>query len=246
MCQRRRLRSVPTLRFVLLRKLVGSVQVSQGRMDHYYDPPQFEVAKRYTYLVANAAIVMLYGPASPILYFIGAISLGLMLFVQKLFLTHCYRRPRVIDDAVAERAREMLSGLLLLHVLSSAMFYLVSAKDTHSDTSWAKAWPFYLSGLVYVLYVAVPFQSIMKRHKSKEDTGTAGKPWSEVERYMHKYRCVHQIDDQLFSRVTDEGWHGRPLTPAGKDHELPGYVRGFFTDMCPCPCCGAKEIAPLL
>ena len=104
--------------FVLLRKLVGSVQVSQlhtnpnpnpnpnpntntnpnpnpnpnpnqvsqGRMDHYYEPPQFNVSKRYTYLVANAAIVILYGPASPLLYFIGAASLGLMLLVQKVLL----------------------------------------------------------------------------------------------------------------------------------------------------------------
>ena len=97
--------------FVLLRKLVGSVQVSQlhtnpnpypnpypnpnqvsqGRMDHYYEPPQFNVSKRYTYLVANAAIVILYGPASPLLYFIGAASLGLMLLVQKVPLCLLWR-----------------------------------------------------------------------------------------------------------------------------------------------------------
>ena len=66
-------------------------QVSQGRMDHYYEPPQFNVSKRYTYLVANAASVILYGPASPLLYFIGAASLGLMLLVQKVPLRLLWR-----------------------------------------------------------------------------------------------------------------------------------------------------------
>ena len=58
-------------------------------MDQYYEPPQFNVSKRYTYLVANAAIVILYGPASPLLYFIGAASLGLMLLVQKVCIYVC-------------------------------------------------------------------------------------------------------------------------------------------------------------
>jgi len=233
--------------FMVLRKLVGSVQVSQGRMDQYYEPPQFNVSKRYTYLVANAAIVILYGPASPLLYFIGAASLGLMLLVQKVLLTHCYSRPRVIDDAVAERAREMLSGLLLLHVLSSAMFYLVSAKDTHSDTSYVQAWPFYAAGLVYLLYAAFPFQHLMKRNRAKEDSGTGGRRWSEVASRMVKYRCVHQCDAQLHSRVTDKGWHGRPLTGSGKEHELPPYIQGFVAELCPCGCdCGCGWAAKLL
>ena len=204
-----------------------------------------------------------------------------------MLLTHCYSRPRVIDDAVAERAREMLSGLLLLHVLSSAMFYLVSAKDTHSDTSYVQAWPFYLlwlylpclyllwratcrrgpstppalstcsthpnpnlqphskpepnqawpfyaSGLVYVFYAAFPFQWLMKRRPGKEDSGTGGRKWSEGR--MVKYRCVHQCDAQLHSRVTDKAWQGRPLTGAGKEHELPPYIQGFVAELCPCSC----------
>ena len=49
---------------------------------------------------------------------------------------------------------------------------------------------------------------------------------------MAKYRCIHQCDAQLYSRVTDRSWHGR----AGKEHELPPYLQGFVAALCPCGC----------
>ena len=240
------------LPFLIRRKMMGSVQVSQARMDFFYDPPQvnklppcpspnprlhppshpqqFEVAKRYTYLVANAAIVIMYGPASPLMYLIGAGALTLMLVVQKLLFVQVYRRPRLIDDAIAERSRELLGVVLLVHVLFSANFYLVSARDSHSEERGTHAWPLYVGCIVYLVYAIFPFDSLIKRTSQAEDWG-ATEPYENVASRMDEYRCVYTADAAMRKRIANAGIGKTEDTT----DELPGYLDGFFTALC-CPC----------
>jgi len=149
--------------YFIRRWLIGRAQVSQVKMDYYYDPPPFDVAKRYTYLVSSATIVAVFAPASPVLYFNGAFWLVMMMFVQKLLVCEVYCRPKLIDDEVAEASREYLGYLLQLHVCFSAIFYLVAGHGTHSGEDVTMAWPFYAAAATGLVYAIFPFGLLISR-----------------------------------------------------------------------------------
>jgi hypothetical protein len=57
---------------------------------------------------------MVFAPAAPILYWIGGTALLLSATIQKFMLVKVYRKPRALDDDLAERSRTFLQVCVLV------------------------------------------------------------------------------------------------------------------------------------
>ena len=104
---------------------------AQASINKAYEPPEFKFADRYAYMLKIAAMVLVFGPAAPLLYFVGGATLLFSWCMQNLMLAKVYKRPRPLDHQAAERSRACLMLLLLLHVCSSTAFYTRQAYVAH-------------------------------------------------------------------------------------------------------------------
>ena len=59
----------------------------------------------------SAATVLAFGPAAPLLYFVGGAIFLFSVALQKLMLVKLYARPVPLDEKIAERARVILQML---------------------------------------------------------------------------------------------------------------------------------------
>lgn len=122
-------------------RFLGRFSYAQSAIYSWYTPPEFRFATRYAYMLKIAAMLLVFAPAVPLLYWIGGGTLLLYWFIQNVALVKVYRRPRSLDHRLAERSRGFLLVLLLLHVCSSSAF-CASCKfypqpSLHSQTAWA-------------------------------------------------------------------------------------------------------------
>ena len=112
------------------------------------------------HMLKLVAVVMCFGPAAPVLYFIGGISLLLSVTIQKFMLLKVYARPRPLDDALAWRSRGFLQALFFLHVTMAPLFYaerfhaILAATAAAKDSSKVAALQWYPGTTLAALDVA--------------------------------------------------------------------------------------------
>ena len=82
------------LAWMLGQRLHGRRQHTQAAINLAYDPLEFRFATRYAYMLKIAAMVLVFAPAAPLLYFIGGGALLVWAAMQKLALCKIYRKPR--------------------------------------------------------------------------------------------------------------------------------------------------------
>ena len=99
-----------------LERLLSRRHTSQEAINKAFEPPEFAFAYRYASCLKIAAIVLVFAPAAPILYFVGTAVVATSFAIQKLALVKMYRRPR------AERSRTILYLLLVLKTLAACLF----------------------------------------------------------------------------------------------------------------------------
>ena len=116
-----------------LRRFRGRCCFGQRLVNSFYEPPDFRLALWYATLVKEASVVLIFGPAAPILYFIGGIALLLTWLSQRWFVLKLYRRPKDLDERITDRVTTLLDLLLLLHIACSPIFYVVQAFDSYED-----------------------------------------------------------------------------------------------------------------
>mmetsp|Transcript_19510 Transcript_19510/g.64493 ORF Transcript_19510/g.64493 Transcript_19510/m.64493 type:complete len:421 (+) Transcript_19510:216-1478(+) len=114
---------VLTLCRVVAMRALARFKRAQRSINALYEPPVWRFADRYAHMLKMAAVVLVFAPAAPILYFIGGTSLLLSAAVQKFMLIKVYARPSALDDDLAKRSRVFLQALLFLHVTMAPIFY---------------------------------------------------------------------------------------------------------------------------
>ncbi|EOD31251.1 hypothetical protein EMIHUDRAFT_456391 [Emiliania huxleyi CCMP1516] len=114
---------VVTLCRVVAMRALARFKRAQRSINALYEPPVWRFADRYAHMLKMAAVVLVFAPAAPILYFIGGTSLLLSAAVQKFMLIKVYARPSAHDDDLAKRSRVFLQALLFLHVTMAPIFY---------------------------------------------------------------------------------------------------------------------------
>ena len=180
---------------------------SQPMLDHWYAPVPMSIATCYAYMLKTAAICLVFAPAAPLLYFVASVALFAMYGAQKLALVKVLRRPPLLDDEIAERSREFLGVLLLVHTISAAYFYTAQAEVSASDVSLGQSAPLALGLLAWLVYAVVPFEALLKRAVEDEASGTYGVTWSAAVASqpgcLEEYRCpsseqdVRSIDQKI-------------------------------------------------
>ena len=115
------------LAWMLGQRLHGRRQHTQASINLAYEPLEFRFASRYAYMLKIAAMVLVFAPAAPLLYFIGGGALLVWAAMQKLALCKIYRKPRLLDEKSAMRSRHFLHFLLAVHVVASPLFYASQA-----------------------------------------------------------------------------------------------------------------------
>ena len=104
-------------------------------------------------MIKIAASVLVFAPAAPLLYLLGGTALLIGFFVEKLALVSLYRRPRAVDECVAERCRLFLIAISSLHVIMSCLFYSERAYSTGSDWTFVTMRPFTYAFALWTLYL---------------------------------------------------------------------------------------------
>jgi hypothetical protein len=141
------------LLWALVSRYLGRRSFAQSSINAYYDPPEFLFADRYAYMLKIAAMVLVFAPAVPLLYWLGGGTLLFSWYIQNLALVKIYRRPKSLDHHVAERSRSFLCVLLFLHVASSTAFYTRQAYVTGATWDAEAQLPFTLSFLFLLFYL---------------------------------------------------------------------------------------------
>ena len=180
---------------------------SQPMLDHWYAPVPMDIATCYAYMLKTAAICLVFAPAAPLLYFVASLALFAMYGAQKLALVKVFRRPPLLDDEIAERSREFLGVLLLVHSVSAAYFYTAQAEESASDVSLGQSAPLALGLLAWLVYAVVPFEALLRRAVEDEASGTNGVTWTAAVASqpgcLEEYRCpssehdVRSIDQKI-------------------------------------------------
>ena len=137
----------------MVSRLLGRRCYAQSSINAYYEPPEFLFADRYAYMLKIAAMVLVFAPAVPLLYWLGGGTLLFSWYIQNLALVKIYRRPKSLDHHVAERSRSFLCVLLFLHVASSTAFYTRQAYVTGATWDAEAQLPFTLSFLFLLFYL---------------------------------------------------------------------------------------------
>ena len=95
---------------------LAKFRMTQARMNALYAPPSFDFADRYAGLLKVAALVLVFGAAAPLLYFLGAAVLFFSFARTKYALVKMYARPKQLDASLAQTAYWFLLALLGLKV----------------------------------------------------------------------------------------------------------------------------------
>ena len=72
--------------WTLGQRFYGRRQYAQASINAAYEPLEFRFAHRYAYMLKIAAMVLVFAPAAPLLYFIGGGALLVWAAMQKLAL----------------------------------------------------------------------------------------------------------------------------------------------------------------
>jgi len=119
---------------VFNRQIKARFRHTQAEINECFEPPEFTFSDRYASCLKLAAIVLIFSPAAPLLFFIGAAVLGVSFNLQKLALVKFYKRPRAVDAKLAERSRILLVAVLWLK-WASACIFLVRQAHVASEAS---------------------------------------------------------------------------------------------------------------
>ena len=185
----------------VLRMHVGNVQSSQARTNELYEPLDYHLHDRYAVLIKYAATVLVFAPASPLLYYIAAVALFFNFWLQKFALTKLYKAPPALDEKVADRVALCLKLLLGLHVLSAPIFYARQAVVTR--TAFSMTWPFLVSILAYVTYVVLDwtwFRWLRYRNKDSDPWFAEQYGGSSFNQHLEGIRQHAPIEDYRFPR----------------------------------------------
>ena len=154
------LSEISAIGLMLLKRLLARCKSAQLSINAWFRPPEWIFADRYAHMLKLVAVVMCFGPAAPVLYFIGGISLLLSVTIQKFMLLKVYARPRPLDDALAWRSRGFLQALFFLHVTMAPLFYaerfhaILAATAVAKDSSKVAALQWYPGTTLAALDVA--------------------------------------------------------------------------------------------
>ncbi len=116
-----------TFLFVKLEHILSRRHTTQEAINKAFEPPEFAFAYRYASCLKIAAIVLVFAPAAPLLYFVGTAVVATSFAIQKLALVKMYKRPRALDASLAERSRTVLYLLLVLKTLAACLFQVRQA-----------------------------------------------------------------------------------------------------------------------
>jgi len=177
-----------------IRRAMGRLKFAQESINESYSPPEWLLADRYASMLKLVAIVVVFGPAAPVLYFIGGSALLLTYATQKLALVKFYRRPPHFDEKIARQAHGVLHLLLYLRVWSSGMFYVKQALSANSVVRDLPESPFATGLIVALVYSFFPHRLYLPRHLRHEDLLPA------EEKQYHEARETTGIDVYSFPR----------------------------------------------
>mmetsp|Transcript_18959 Transcript_18959/g.43587 ORF Transcript_18959/g.43587 Transcript_18959/m.43587 type:complete len:378 (-) Transcript_18959:325-1458(-) len=170
-----------TLVYTAARRAYGRYfTYSQARINEAYTPQEFTLGERYAALIKHAAIVLVFAPAAPILYFIGGGGMLLTAVVQKWALVKLYKRPPSLDETMAQRSHRFLHLLLFFHVTSSYLFYVRQAVVTGSTWNRSKTSPFEASFIIFCVYTLTPLHWICSRNVGREESGADDMRYQEA------------------------------------------------------------------
>ena len=147
------------------------VAVSQARLQEYYRPPTLLLGELYASVVRTYALCMYYGPMQPLCYWLGACTMLANYLCSKYALVHYYRVPPRMSDELCEGLRQVLTILLVGHVVVTIYFYANSCEGGCRSQVWT---PIVLAAVAYVLFVLVPVKwvSWLARHNVQDAEAT--------------------------------------------------------------------------
>ena len=133
------------------------VAVSQARLQEYYRPPTLLLGEMYASVVRTYALCMYYGPMQPLCYWLGACTMLANYLCSKYALLHYCRVPPRMSDELCEGLRQVLSVLLVGHIVLTFYFYTNSCQGGCRSQVWT---PLVLGAVAYVLFVLVPVKYV--------------------------------------------------------------------------------------
>ena len=133
------------------------VAVSQARLQEYYRPPTLLLGEMYASVVRTYGLCMYYGPMQPLCYWLGACTMLANYLCSKYALVHYCRVPPRMSDELCEGLRQVLSILLVGHVVVTFYFYTNSCQGGCRSQVWT---PIVLGAVAYALFVLVPVKYV--------------------------------------------------------------------------------------
>ena len=210
-------------------KLSSSGETTQRKINECYEPPEFEFADRYASSMKIAAIVLVFSPAAPLIYFLGSLVLFVSFNIQKAALVKVYKKPRALDSQIASRSRSILYGLLWAKVLAASLFQVrqafVSAHHSGVEVISTDYLPLLFSfGLLLVPVAWSWVESCCCRccrwgRAEEEEDRSTGKPL--------RYQEACDETPAFVRYEPSEAWRKEELTRWAKENAKETWERGF-------------------
>jgi len=118
---------------------------SAAKKNYYLTPPEAPIGEFHANLVKTVALALIYGPGSPIIFLLCAVTMLVSYAASKLALLRVFRPPPVIGEDLFMRFRVMMGPLVLVSLGVQAWI---------AGAYWV---PLVLVGfIVWCVYVVVP------------------------------------------------------------------------------------------
>jgi len=158
----------------------GKLQFTQQMINACYEPGDFKFAERHALVMKTAAVVLIFGAAAPLLYFIGFVTMLFSFVLQKAAFIKLYKRPAEISYNLAERSRVVFKGLIWFHAVFAFLFTFGQAIRTETEivTSYSLA-PLVMIG-AYELLMFFVLGRLFGTAVSTEDFSAGGQRFQEV------------------------------------------------------------------
>lgn len=99
---------------------------TQRQMNLYFLGSGWNLAERYTDMVKTAFLCLFWSSILPVSCFLASMSFVMVYLADKYNLLYQWKRPPLLDDTLAARARNFLSISICSHVIMTRIFYAVS------------------------------------------------------------------------------------------------------------------------
>ena len=98
-------------------------KLSQLDYEELYTGPEFAIEFRYSLVLCNLYLVMMYSAGIPILYFFFSLSIIFSYWMDKVFFITFYKRPPAYDLTLPNMVRRLFKYSVVLHFILAVLMY---------------------------------------------------------------------------------------------------------------------------